>query len=118
MTTIKVSGEEEFKRSIIKEFKSIRKDNKKGLLAAAIFVKGEAVEVTPREFGVLAGSAYHRVFREKARVGYTAKYAPIVHEMPEEFNYTTPDTGPKFLENAILDNLRTIQAIIVKRLRR
>ena len=50
-----------------------------------------------------------------ARVGYTAKYAPYVHEMPSSFNYTKPGTGPKFLEKAIKNNIKTILDIIQRR---
>jgi hypothetical protein len=85
---------------------------------AGLFIKGESVERTPHRKGVLRGSAFYSTDMGAAgsgprlRVGYTAKYAPYVHEMPEHFNYTTPGTGPKFLEKAIKQNMRAVLEII------
>lgn len=33
-----------------------------------------------------------------ATIGYSSEYSLIVHEMPDDNNYTTPGTGPKYLE--------------------
>ena len=49
------------------------------------------------------------------RVGYTAKYADIVHEMPETNNFTKPDTGPQFLLKAVTRNAQVILKIILSR---
>jgi hypothetical protein len=35
--------------------------------------------------------------------------------MPEHYNYTTPGTGPKFLERAVKENMPTILQIIANR---
>ncbi len=91
----------------------------KGLLAAALFVKGEAQEITPQKTGVLINSAFASSAmvnkQPVARVGYTAKYAPFVHEMPESNNFTKPDTGPKYLQKAVFNNQQVILNIIQKR---
>ncbi len=94
----------------------------KGLLAAAKFIEGESNEIVPQKFGVLIGSSFSDSGQELngnpvARVGYTAEYAPFVHEMPESNNFTKPDTGPKFLQKAIFENLDTVVNIIRRRIK-
>lgn len=116
--SVTVRGEKDLMRNLNKEVKKIDGDISKGLKAAMIFIIGKAIEITPKEHGVLRGSAFTSVDDKKARVGYTAKYAPFVHEMPETNNFTTPDTGPKFLEKAIFNNTKTIIEIIRKRAKR
>jgi len=119
---LKVTGEREIMKNLGKEIAKIEGDITKGLGAAALFVKGESQEATPVEFGPLVNSAFASVGRVGgmllARVGYTQSYAPFVHEMPAENNFTKPGTGPKFLENAVVRNTRTILAIVIKRARR
>ena len=108
----------------------------KGLLKAVTFIQGEAQEITPQRHGILVGSAFSGVARIGAkivgRVGYTARYAAAVHEMPDPtvprsrfrrtkkgpsftvssggkpVNWTKPDTGNKFLEKAVKQNLDMI----------
>lgn len=36
-----------------------------------------------------------------ATIEYVAPYAFEVHEFPESFKYTTPGTGPKYLQRAV-----------------
>ena len=101
-----------------------------GLSKAGLFIKGEAVERAPVEFGVLRNSAFSKLSsislskKKKASVtvGFTAKYAPYVHEAPMKLK-GEPRTGKgkgvywqggenKFLEKAIKFNLREILGII------
>ena len=57
-----------------------------GFQKAAVFVKGESLEITPIDVGTLRNSTFTDVQiignTIHARIGYTAKYAPWVHEMP------------------------------------
>ena len=115
---LRKSSELDITNNLNREIKKIEGDLSKGLKAAMIFIIGEAIEMTPKEHGVLRGSAFTDVDDRKARVGFTAKYAPFVHEMPTTNNFTTPDTGPKFLEKAIFENMKTIINIIKKRAQR
>ena len=115
MTGIRVTGDVEALKNLNREIRSIKGDISKGLKAAVTYIQGKAVEITPAKTGVLRGSAFNDVSDQSARVGYTAKYAPFVHEMPETNNFSTPDTGPKFLTKAIFNNTRTILEIIRKR---
>ena len=116
--SVKVRGEAEVMRNLNREIGKIQGDICKGLKAAMNFIQGESVENTPKDLGVLRGSVFNDVSDSKARVGYTAKYAPFVHEMPDTNNFTTPDTGPKFLQNAIFRNTKQIINIIAKRAKR
>ena len=123
--SVTVRGERELMRNLNREIFKIEGDLQKGLQAAGLFIKGKAIEMTPFKQGVLRGSAFYNTDKgtessggPRMRVGYTAKYAPYVHEMPEKNNFSTPDTGPKFLEKAIFNNTKIILEIIRKRAKR
>lgn len=89
-----------------------------GVLKAAIFIQNESQEIVPQRFGVLTNSSFTSSEMTGrgpvARVGYTAMYAPFVHEMPTTFNFTKPNTGPKFLQKPIMENHRKILDIIAR----
>ena len=100
---------------------------RKGLSKAGLFIKAEAVERAPVEFGTLRNSAFSQLssisFRGKpsVKVGFTAKYAPYVHEAPMKLK-GQPRPGNKgvywqggenkFLEKAVKWNLPAILKII------
>ncbi len=114
-----VTGLEEVIKNLNKTIAEIEGDISKGVHAAALFVQGESLENTPVEFGVLANSSFvdAQWFDDSfwARVGYTAEYAPYVHEMPASYNFTKPGTGPKFLQRAVSNNHVKILKIIFER---
>jgi len=112
------SSERNLMRNLNREIAKIEGDISRGLKATMIFIIGEAIPITPKEHGVLRGSAFTSVEDDKARVGFTAKYAPFVHEMPDTNQFTTPDTGSKFLQRAVFENTRTLINIIKKRAQR
>ena len=58
--------------------------------------------------GQLRASGYvdHETHPDASEVGFSAEYAPIVHDMPEDNDFTTPGTGPRFLEQPFLENRR------------
>lgn len=72
--------------NLSKEIKKIQGGTLKGVKKAAIIVQEDAQDRTPVDFGALRGSAFNQAEmqgnRAVARVGYTQKYAPWVHEMP------------------------------------
>lgn len=115
----KLKGLDEVLKNLNKEIRDIEGRTAEGLLAAAVFVQGESQEDTPHRKGILVKNAFSDVDRQNlvARVGYTSKYAPYVHEMPASFNYTKPGTGPKFLEKAVKNNISKIISIIQKRVK-
>ncbi len=124
------------KNTVAKELKlaigDILIDERKALLAATSYLKAESQQLTPVEFGVLRNSAFSVVFRRGnkmvGRVGYTAKYAPYVHEAPMKLKGKARggkrkgsywSTGEnKFLEKAYNRNIGTITRILTKRLKR
>ena len=118
---LRLEGLDEVLRNLDKEVKGIRGRNRKGMQAAGLFIKGESMEHTPvsPDGGVLVNSAFFSTIEAPKgailRIGYTAKYAPFVHEMPESNNFTKPDTGPKFLEKAVKNHMAKILEIIRNR---
>lgn len=71
-------------------------------------IRQDSQRVTPKKTGALARSA--RTGRVGVPQGAGAEitfgggaqfYAPYVHEAPNWWRWTTPGTGPKFLENTL-----------------
>lgn len=87
-----------------------------GLVEAAIFIQGEAQDITPHKTGILVGGSFTDHDRDQmaGRIGYTADYAAFVHEMPDPtasgkpVNWSKEGTGNKFLEKAIVNNIQAI----------
>ena len=99
-----------------KEVKKIEGATLKGLLAAGVSVEGWAIEITPVEFGPLSNSSFSQQSGPlSVTIGFTEKYAPFVHEMPNSTNWTKPGTGNKFLEKAVKNNIPQILGIVQKR---
>lgn len=116
---VTIKGEREVLRNLNREIGKIRGRTVGGMTAVGKFVQGESMETTPVDFGVLINSAFSGVgvFGKVifARIGYTAKYAPFVHEMPDTNNFSKPGTGPKFLQRAVVNNIGIILKIIQNR---
>ena len=129
-----VTGVDQVIANMNKAVEDIEQGAFEGVLKAATFVQGEAIEITPQKTGVLIGSSFTSFDREHvaARVGYTAKHAPFVHEMPDPFprnpaegtglffgffpvQWTKPGTGNKFLQKAVDLNLSTIFKFIFEK---
>jgi len=111
--TIKSNILEKFNKQVL----AIKGRTKAGMWKAGLIIKAASIKYTPWKTGNLAGSAYVQIIDTPhgpgVEIGYTASYAPYVHEMPDFFNFTKPGTGPKFLQRAIYENrervLRTIE---------
>lgn len=81
-------------------------------------LKEAAMEYTPKDTGALRGSYLASIEPTSGRYGvrYLIKfgneligaegknYAAEVHEWPDDKNWTTPGTGPRFLERALWEN--------------
>ena len=88
----------------------------KALEEAALKIKADCIPITPMETGNLRQSMYIEPYpaKELVELGFTASYAPYVHEIKKQ-NYTTTGTDYKFLERAILKNKNFILEILTKR---
>lgn len=81
--------------------------------AAAVYLEAEEIHAegmrqTPKSAsgGWLRNTAYvtapESLTYPVCEIGYSAEYAPYVHEIEEPVNWTTPGTGAKFLERPFL----------------
>lgn len=85
MSTTK--GLKEVQENLNKAISGIKGNVVAGLEVAGQYVKGEAQDLTPVDHGILRNSAFSKLVKtgsSKASVvvGYTAEYAPAVHEAP------------------------------------
>lgn len=113
---IQIRGEKKVLKNLNRAIQKIQGNSAKGLLAAGLFVENESNEIVPHDKGVLLGTSFTSPGnvgnKPIVTVGYTAGYAPFVHEMPESNNFTKPGTGPKFLWKAVTRNAKKILEII------
>ncbi|MCK5643131.1 MAG: hypothetical protein KAJ19_20145 [Gammaproteobacteria bacterium] len=118
----KLRGSEEILRNLNKEIGKIEGDLFNALDLAAIFIKGRAQRITPVDKSFLIGSAFSQAQRLRnrvvARIGYTIKYAPWVHEMPATTNWQKEGAENKFLEKAVVRNVAAILRLIRRHAKR
>jgi hypothetical protein len=126
----KVTGLETVMRNLNREVKGIRGRTVAGLFEAGLQIQGSAQKRVPVDTGNLKASAYTRrdpSGRPLVEVGFTSAYAVFVHENLEmklkgqprtsgsrKGRYWDPQgkAGPKFLQNAVSDNVRNILRIV------
>lgn len=115
-----LQGVDKVLKNLNKELSKIKQVERSRLYSVGLLVKNRSVSITPVKYGNLKGSAYVVMTTDAGRpaveIGYTASYAPIVHEMPASYNYTKPGTGPKFLEKALKALLRTIVSYLSQKI--
>ena len=113
---VKITGAKTVQFNLNKEILKIRGRTKAGLRAAALIVKRDSVKITPIDTSNLRGSAYTEtggtIAMPTATIGYTAAYAPFVHEIKK--NYKAPGTDWKFLERSLKKNEQTILKTIAR----
>lgn len=111
-----VTGLQTVLRNLNSAIQEIEGGTRRGMQEVGIFIKAESMEAVPHDKGVLINSAFYNTAETTrgpvVRIGYTAAYAPYVHEMPADFNYSKAGTGPKFLENPVKNNYNYILEII------
>lgn len=117
---IKKIGHDKLNISIKKELFNIKLDVRLALIAIGQFIKGKALPLTPADTSVLRQSIFvsNPNDENEITIGYTAKYAPYVHEMPESNNFSTPGTSSGFLSKAVMSSTNDIGRIIANRLKR
>ena len=112
--SIKIRGIDAVLLNLRKEVTGIQNRSKAGFRKAALLVRERSVRQTPVDTGNLRNSAYTEVYEGTimhgpgAIVGYTAAYAPFVHEIDK--NYRKGNW--KFLENALNSSRQDILDIL------
>ncbi len=91
----------------------------KGMREVVTLVRREAEIITPVKEGNLIGSYSTDVYKEGDKIigeikvgGGEESYAIYVHEMPDDYNFTKPGSGPKFLERPLFENTSKILEIL------
>lgn len=131
--TVKVKGIDHMLRNLNRVIQQTEGNTRNGLSKAGLFIKAEAVERAPVEFGTLRQSAFSQLSaisfngQPVVTVGFTAKYAAYVHEAPMKLKgQPRPKRSGiqagsgvywqggenKFLEKAVKLNIREILGII------
>ena len=93
-------------KNLNKAIAEIEGGTRAGMRKATLLIRRKSVEITPIDTGNLRGSAFTEVFEDKSNnkisgvIGYTAAYAPFVHEIPK--NYNEGVVG--FLRKALMEN--------------
>lgn len=125
-----VKGTEEVLKNLNRELANIKgRISRTGMRAVLTDLEGEAMDITPVGPSI---EAKEQIFRETGRRVYhigtgnlknsystyiyeafgaiigvlvnNALYALFVHEFPETYHFTTPGTGPKFVEKPLYKN--------------
>jgi hypothetical protein len=102
-----------------RQVSNIKKRSAAGMWEAALIIQRRSMELTPVDTGNLKGSAYSILIPQLfsggpgAEIGYTASYAPFVHEIDK--NYKVGQW--KFLETAMKEKRRQVLEAIRKRAR-
>jgi len=113
---VTVTGMEDVSKRLNSEIKNITGRTKKGMFVVGTFIADRAKKLTPVDEGILIGSQFSQVGEKKdgpfVNIGYTAKYAPFVHEMPETTNFKKSTAENKFLEKAVMRNFFDILEIL------
>lgn len=100
---VTLTGSSEVLNRLNLEIRGIKDRSRRGMEIVGQVVRRAAYPLTPYEHGNLRKSQYATVYGSEhevgVEIGYTAAYAPYVHEIDK--NYLTPGTGWKFLERAL-----------------
>ena len=83
-----VTGLDEVLRNLNEEVTQIEGDTRSGLISAARFIKLEAMSRAPEDTGNLKDTAFNKIGDSRTgpfeTIGFTALYAPAVHESKEK----------------------------------
>lgn len=94
---MKLRGLENVLGNIEKAVAEAGEATEEGLYAAGLIIEKDSIKRTPRDTGHLRNTAYVNAQGKKVQVGYSAEYAPAVHE---NLNAHHGVGEPKFLEHA------------------
>lgn len=112
----KVKGVELVQANLARAIAGIKGNISDGIETAAVFIKGESQKLVSIKEGLLIKTAFNKSIGTKDEpsqvVGYTAKYAAAVHEMPDDTKWNKPGAENEFLEKPVVRNLSSIMNII------
>lgn len=111
-----ITGEAALKRALNIQITQAKVKIRVAVKAAAVYAHGECLQITPRDTGYLMDTSFSDAVIEgdviRGVIGYTADYAPKVHEMPADTNWKKPGAENKFLEKGVNRNVGEITRII------
>lgn len=114
---IEVKGRNKILKNLGKQIGKIDGNVGRGLKLGFAFLQGRIIKVTPIDFGFLRASFFSQVLKLKSGwdgiIGFTAKYAPFVHEKTTA-NFQSPGTQAKFLEEPIMQNADRLLKIVAQ----
>lgn len=122
----KLSGLSEVINNLNTQVQNIEGRTMTGLYSAGLLIQKESNKRAPKDTGNLRESSFVRNVFNGVVIGYTAKYAAAVHEMPGKLKGEPRRSGswkgtywevgePKYLENAVRENTQAIIDRIVRR---
>lgn len=124
-----VKGLDEVIRNLNQFVDATDTNARKSFQVGGAFLKGKAVQLAPVDEGDLRSSAFYSTDQTRhgarLRVGFTAKYAEWVHEAPMKMKGQKRTSGSKkgnywdggenkFLQKAVLRNIRQLKGILVR----
>lgn len=106
-----------------REVQKVKRRSILGMAEAVSFLHNKMLTeypVIPKKSGDLRDSWFIHTFdvpvNPSVEFGFTAFYAPYVHEMLEpEIEWTEPNSGPKFIEAHLKRNIKEMMSIIKMR---
>lgn len=102
-------------RNLTRRINSIDNRARSGIRAATLHVKSKMLPITPVDTGNLRNSAFTRIEDDGGEpvgvVGFTAAYAPFVHECVE-CEFQAPRAEPRFLARTLQRERDEIQRLI------
>jgi hypothetical protein len=120
-TVLNVTGRDAVLRRLNTEVRKIKGRTKAGMWKAVLVVDRRAAELTPVATGNLIDSRERNVFLRGDAVvgyiGYTATYAPYVHEMVRA-HFRKPGAQAKFLETALKEKAAEVLGILAAEVRK
>jgi hypothetical protein len=121
----KLKGIEQINKNLRKVLKSKEQDLTNSMMRAGMMIEGESNKLVPVDTGTLRATSYtQRIDKNSIQVGYTALYAPAVHESPMKLKGVPRSSGSgkgsywdvgenKFLRKAFDRNVAKLTRIVV-----
>lgn len=115
-----IEGLDELRQNLSDKVDQTKANIVAGVIDAQMIVRRRSAIYTPAKTGNLVNSLTTpspiiEASRIVGTIGYTADYAPYVHENLEATNWTKPGSGPRFLARALNESHDAVLEAIRKR---